>query len=106
MGLLCYAAGALSMVLSQSLLPIVIFWAIIGEEVERVLGAGQLRGERFAIGMGDEERRRRDAYQRPPEDVPVVAEASGSSTKKVEPIPSLDSIQILPPMRRTSSRQM
>jgi EmrB/QacA subfamily drug resistance transporter len=30
LGLLGYAAGALSMVLSQSLLPIVIFWAIIG----------------------------------------------------------------------------
>jgi MFS family permease len=29
-GLLGYAAGALSMVLSQSLLPIVIFWAVIG----------------------------------------------------------------------------
>jgi EmrB/QacA subfamily drug resistance transporter len=29
-GLLAYAAGALSMTLSQSLLPIVIFWAIIG----------------------------------------------------------------------------
>src|SRR4249919_1368154 len=29
-GLVCYAAGALSMVLSQSLLPIVIFWAIVG----------------------------------------------------------------------------
>jgi|SRR5262245_21011012 len=41
-----------------------------------------------------------------PEDVPVVAEARGSSTKKVEPIPSLDSTQIRPPMRRTSSRQM
>jgi EmrB/QacA subfamily drug resistance transporter len=30
LGLLGYAAGALSMVLSQSLLPIVIFWAVIG----------------------------------------------------------------------------
>src|SRR5262245_32240648 len=30
LGLLGYAAGALSMTLSQSLLPIVIFWAIIG----------------------------------------------------------------------------
>jgi EmrB/QacA subfamily drug resistance transporter len=30
MGLLGYAAGALAMTLSQSLLPIVIFWAIIG----------------------------------------------------------------------------
>ena len=29
-GLVCYAAGALSMVLSQTLLPIVIFWAIVG----------------------------------------------------------------------------
>jgi MFS family permease len=29
-GLLAYAAGALSMTLSQSLLPIVIFWAIVG----------------------------------------------------------------------------
>jgi EmrB/QacA subfamily drug resistance transporter len=29
-GLVCYAAGALSMVLSQSLLPIVIFWAVVG----------------------------------------------------------------------------
>ena len=30
LGLLGYAAGALSMVLSQSLLPIVIFWAVVG----------------------------------------------------------------------------
>src|SRR3954464_741391 len=30
LGLLGYAAGALSMVFSQSLLPIVIFWAIVG----------------------------------------------------------------------------
>src|SRR6187402_232555 len=30
LGLLGYAAGALSMTLSQSLLPIVIFWAIVG----------------------------------------------------------------------------
>jgi MFS family permease len=30
LGLLAYAAGALSMTLAQSLLPIVIFWAIIG----------------------------------------------------------------------------
>src|SRR6202007_2522441 len=30
LGLLGYAAGALSMTLSQSLLPIVIFWAVIG----------------------------------------------------------------------------
>src|SRR5690349_22530703 len=29
-GLLGYAAGALSMTLSQSLLPIVIFWAVVG----------------------------------------------------------------------------
>src|SRR4249919_229994 len=29
-GLLCYAAGAISMVLAQSLVPIIIFWAIIG----------------------------------------------------------------------------
>ena len=29
-GLVCYAAGALSMVLSQTLLPIIIFWAIVG----------------------------------------------------------------------------
>ena len=29
-GLVCYAAGALSMVLSQTLVPIVIFWAIVG----------------------------------------------------------------------------
>jgi len=29
-GLLAYAAGALSMTLSQSLLPIVIFWAVVG----------------------------------------------------------------------------
>src|SRR6476646_10044702 len=30
LGLLAYAAGALSMTLSQSLVPIVVFWAIIG----------------------------------------------------------------------------
>jgi MFS family permease len=30
LGLLGYAAGALSMTLSQSLLPLIIFWAIIG----------------------------------------------------------------------------
>src|ERR1700751_2382804 len=30
LGLLGYAAGALSMVFSQSLLPIVIFWAVVG----------------------------------------------------------------------------
>src|SRR5215208_2229130 len=30
LGLLGYAAGALAMTLSQSLLPIVIFWAVIG----------------------------------------------------------------------------
>jgi hypothetical protein len=30
LGLLGYAAGALAMTLSQSLLPIIIFWAIIG----------------------------------------------------------------------------
>src|SRR6187402_1061468 len=29
-GLLCYATGALAMVLTQSLIPIIIFWAIIG----------------------------------------------------------------------------
>src|SRR6185437_13539974 len=29
-GLLAYAAGALSMVFSQSLTPIIIFWAIVG----------------------------------------------------------------------------
>jgi hypothetical protein len=32
--------------------------------------------------------------------------AAGSSTTKVEPSPNLDSTQILPSMRRTSSRQM
>src|SRR5436189_878162 len=30
LGLLAYAAGALSMTLSQSLIPIIIFWAVIG----------------------------------------------------------------------------
>src|SRR5215469_11404522 len=30
LGLLAYAAGALSMVLSQSLTPIIIFWAVVG----------------------------------------------------------------------------
>src|SRR6478672_3639367 len=30
MGLLAYAAGALSMVFSQSLTPIIIFWAVVG----------------------------------------------------------------------------
>src|SRR5215216_4228642 len=30
LGLLAYAAGALSMTLAQSLVPIIIFWAIIG----------------------------------------------------------------------------
>lgn len=29
-GLLCYAAGAIAMTLAQSLLPIIIFWAVIG----------------------------------------------------------------------------
>ena len=29
-GLLCYAAGAIAMMLAQSLVPIIIFWAIIG----------------------------------------------------------------------------
>ena len=29
-GLLCYAAGAVAMVVAQSLIPIIIFWAIIG----------------------------------------------------------------------------
>jgi len=29
-GLLCYAAGAVAMTLTQSLLPIIVFWAIIG----------------------------------------------------------------------------
>lgn len=29
-GLLCYAAGAIAMTLAQSLLPIIIFWALIG----------------------------------------------------------------------------
>src|SRR5689334_21853723 len=29
-GLLCYAAGAIAMTLTQSLLPIIIFWAVIG----------------------------------------------------------------------------
>src|SRR5690242_8929161 len=29
-GLLCYAAGAVAMVLAQSIVPIIIFWAIIG----------------------------------------------------------------------------
>src|SRR6188768_1068635 len=29
-GLLCYATGAIAMTLTQSLLPIIIFWAIIG----------------------------------------------------------------------------
>jgi hypothetical protein len=49
---------------------------------------------------------RRGPDQRPPEGVPVEANTTGSSTKKVEPIPSLDSIQILPPIRWTNSRQM
>lgn len=39
-------------------------------------------------------------------DPQVEAGASGSSTKNVEPIPSPDSTQIFPPIRRTSSRQM
>ncbi len=34
-GLLCYASGAVAMVLAHSLLPIIIFWAVIG-------GAGRL----------------------------------------------------------------
>jgi REP element-mobilizing transposase RayT len=50
--------------------------------------------------------RGRGPAQRPPEAVPVAAEASGSSTKKVEPTPSVDSTQMAPPIRRTSSRQM
>ncbi|MET0783368.1 MAG: MFS transporter, partial [Leifsonia flava] len=29
-GLLCYATGAVAMVLAQSLVPIIIFWAVIG----------------------------------------------------------------------------
>ncbi len=29
-GLLCYAAGAIAMTLTQSLLPIIIFWAVVG----------------------------------------------------------------------------
>jgi hypothetical protein len=43
---------------------------------------------------------------RPVGTAPSDAEASGSSTKNVEPIPPLDSTQMLPPMSRTSSRQM
>lgn len=39
-------------------------------------------------------------------DPQVEAGASGSSTKNVEPIPSPDSTQIFPPIRRTISRQM
>ena len=35
LGLLAYAVGALSMTLSQSLVPIIIFWAIVGGSAPR-----------------------------------------------------------------------
>ena len=56
-GLVCYAAGALSMVLSQTLLPIVIFWAIVGG-----LGASLLLPAMQSLIHGNFEAAQRRAY--------------------------------------------
>jgi hypothetical protein len=63
LGLLGYAVGALSMTVSQSLLPIVVFWAIVGG-----LGASLSREKRAVTSSG---RRRR---------VSTHSRAAGSSS--------------------------
>ena len=86
LGLLGYAAGALSMTLSQSLLPIIIFWAIVGGLGAALLlpvDAGpdprELRGRDAAAGLrarrrrGRDRRRRRAAAWRLHHDVPLLA---------------------------------
>ena len=56
-GLLAYAAGALSMTLSQSLLPIVVFWAVVGG-----LGAASAPSMQSLIHGNFEGAMRRRAY--------------------------------------------
>ena len=86
LGLLGYAVGALSMTLSQSLLPIVIFWAIIGGLGASLLlpamqslihgnfeGADAAAGLRARRRRGGDRRRGRAAARRLHHDVPLVA---------------------------------
>ena len=86
LGLLGYALGALSMTLSQSLLPIVIFWAVIGGLGASLLlpamqslihgnfqGAMQRKAYALVGAAGRDRRRRRPARRRLHHDVPVVA---------------------------------
>ena len=48
LGLIGYAIGALSMALAQSLVPVIIFWAVIGASIIPPLGKG-LCGARNSI---------------------------------------------------------
>ena len=86
LGLLGYAAGALSMTLSQSLLPIVIFWAVIGGlgaslllPAMQSLIHGNFQGADAAAGLrarrrgGRDRRRGRAARRRLHHDLPLVA---------------------------------
>ena len=87
LGLLGYAVGALSMTLSQSLLPIVIFWAVIGGlgaslllPVDAVADPRELPGRHAATGLRAGRRRGRDrgcdraAGRRLHHDVPLLAD--------------------------------
>ena len=86
LGLLGYAVGALSMTLSQSLLPIVIFWAVIGGlgaslllPAMQSLIHGNFDGRDAAEGLragrcrGGDRRRGRAARRRLHHDVPLLA---------------------------------
>ena len=86
LGLLCYAAGAIAMTLAQSLLPIILFWAIVGglgrvasAPVDAVAHPRQLRGRRASAGVrtrrqcGRDRRGRRAAHRRIHHDLPLVA---------------------------------
>jgi MFS family permease len=86
LGLLGYAAGALSMTLSQSLWSIIVFWAIIGGLGASLLlpsmqalihgnfqGPMQRRGLRTRRRRGRDRRCDRAAGRRLHHDVPLVA---------------------------------
>ena len=86
LGLLGYAVGALAMTLAQSLLPIVIFWAIIGGLGASLLlpamqslihgnfeGADAAQGLRARRRLGGDRRRRRPVARRLDHHVPLLA---------------------------------
>ena len=81
LGLLAYAVGALAMTLTQSLLPIIIFWAIIGG-----LGASLLLPSMQSLihgnFEGDAQRRVYAPWARPPRSRPPWARSSGDSSRR------------------------